>query len=147
MLSNYKLDFQWCTNHKDIPFYMNRKEYDIVVLDHVHDLDGMHGKESESIASDVMNAMKEWAIAGDFRLAFCLNQPRKSSNDMANKELTADDIKGSQALQAKPSVILGIEKNENDCTSKVNILKNRYGLCEKLLQFRYDSRSFKFTEV
>lgn len=148
ILSGYNIDFQWCTNPEDLSFFMNRKEYDLVCMDHVHDLKGMDGKEANSVAADIMYEFKEWAIAGDFRSCVVLAQPRKKGVDRVSGStaLVKDDIKGSQALQAKASVVMAVRRGDDGSTTFIDILKNRFGECNKAAVFKFDTFSGRYVD-
>ena len=147
IVSNYNVDFQWCTNPNDLAFYMNRKDYDVVCMDHIHDLKGMDGTDSNAIAADVMHEFKEWAIAGEFRTCIVLAQPRKKGTDRgASTLLVKDDVKGAQAIQAKASIMLSVRRDEENNSTYIDTLKNRYGTCNKSAPFKFDEFSGKYID-
>lgn len=147
IVGGYNIDFQWCTDPKDIAFYINRKDYDLVCMDHIHDLKGMDGQDSNAIAAEVMYEFKEWAIAGEFRTCIILAQPRKKGADkLGTAALVKDDVKGSQAIQAKASVMLSVRRDEESNATFIDALKNRFGPCNKSAPFKFDEFSGKYID-
>jgi replicative DNA helicase len=148
ILDEYSIDFQWCRDPKDIPRHLYRKEYDIVVCDHIHDMYGMSGKNSEEVAHQIMSNFKEWVVSSPSRTCFVLAQPRKAASDSKNKEVveSSDDIKGSQAIQSNASVILSVNPDMDNCISEVTLLKNRHSQANRTISLKFDPVGHRLRE-
>lgn len=142
-LEKLNVDFQWIRDPKNLDLYLNRKDYDIVCVDHIHDFDGMLSKNAEEVTGQIMNTLKTWTVSEPNRICLVLAQPRKSDNSSANKDSvdSADDIKGSQAIQSNAAVVLIATPNFDDCTTNISIKKNRWGQSNRIVQFKFNPQS------
>lgn len=147
-MENYHLHFKWCNDVKDLARHLYREEYDIVVLDHLHDLKGIDGKEGNSIVAEAMGVFKEWVLGGPDRTSFVLCQPRKGGvgEDPTEAILNMDDIRGGQPIQSNSSIIMSICANHETNNSVVYFLKDRHTGSLKAVPLKFDRISQRFRE-
>lgn len=154
LLDKFNIHFQWCRSDKDLARYLYRDSYDVVVVDHINDYNGMGGKDANSIADDIMTTIKTWAVSSSSRTAFVLAQPRKSgantgpkSDERSSKSVTdADDVKGSQSIQSNASLVLSVYRDLENYCSEISTLKNRHSESGKVARLKFDVISNRLHE-
>lgn len=129
IVNKYNVDYVFADDTNRIAFEINRKDYNIVIVDHLHDIKNIDDME---VTAELLNTLKNWAINSD-GLCIALTQPRKKGvNQYYNKDddaprLSVDDIKGSHAIQAKASQILILHRDDKSVFTEVEVAKNRWG--------------------
>lgn len=143
IISGYDIDYEFCVEPSKLSFICNKKDYDIVIVDHLHDFEGVDGKDSNGIVADILGSLKNWAINSD-GLCLVLAQPRKKSIDKDKESrLSVDDIRGSQAIQSKSSQILILHRDKESSITEVEVSKNRWGAKDSIINFTYDNMIYK----
>lgn len=143
IISQYDIDYEFCVEPNKLSFICNKKDYDVVIVDHLHDMEGVDGKDSNGIVADILGALKTWAINSD-GLCLVLAQPRKKAVDSSgDRRLSVDDIRGSQAIQSKSSQILILHREPESSITEVEVSKNRWGSKDSIVNFSYDNMIYK----
>ena len=143
IVSKYDIDYEFCADPNKLSFICNKKDYDIVIVDHLHDMEGVDGKDSNGIVADILGSLKNWAINSD-GLCLVLAQPRKKSVDKDKESrLSVDDIRGSQAIQSKSSQILILHRDRESSVTEIEVSKNRWGAKDSIVNFTYDNMIYK----
>jgi replicative DNA helicase len=124
IVSEYYLTMTPVATTSDVLIELNRKPYDVVVVDHVHDLTGISDKDA-SVTEEFLNELKNWALEHE-KLIILLGQPRKQMAGSVKSRVKMDDIKYAQALQSKPSFIFGLFRNHDNGNLEVELLKSRW---------------------
>lgn len=109
----------------DVIREVHKKPFDVVVVDHVHDLAGIADSDP-SVTEEFMGELKSWAVANE-KIVILLGQPRKGGADRdPTRRVTKDDIKYAQVLQSKPSFIIGLYRDPETNILEAEQLKNRW---------------------
>jgi replicative DNA helicase len=136
IVSEYYLTMTPVATTSDVLIELNRKPFDVIVVDHVHDLAGISDKDA-SITEEFLNELKNWALEHE-KLVILLGQPRKQAAGMVKTRVKMDDIKYAQALQSKPSFIFGLFRNQDNGQLEVELLKSRWeGDVGSITPFKY----------